>query len=332
MNNKILSICIPTYERCDYLRYLLTNIVEQLTKDNLWGLVEVCVSDNGSGDGTTAMVNEYLQKYSNFKYYVQPENLGFDRNILQTASMAEGEYCWFFGSDDKFEEGAIKRIIDVIRDYNGISGITVDVNGYDITMSKIVPSKFGLRNTFVGYDAESIYIPLGIYYGYLSAQVIKKVLWDEVLEKYPVHNYYNAYVHVYIIAQIVKNHPYWVCLSEKLIGGRGENDSFLVKTKDGYYLRLRLEYAYYYIAKDVFGCYSKIYFLHVNQLCDFIFSRLQEMRLYGINIYPLFIEITRRFWIFPRYYLEILPVFILPKPLIRMVHVAKRLLRKIFKL
>ncbi len=331
MVDKIISICIPTYNRRVDLKDLLDNIIEELNIDNLWDDVEVCISDNASTDDTKEMVAVYLSQYSNFKYHLNEKNLGFARNMLQAVSLAEGEYCWLFGSDDQFEPHGIVSAIGYIRQYKNIGGITVDFQGYDITLRVQIPSKFGLRKTFVGRTAREIYGLSGISYGYMSVQIVNRKKWNEVIKKFKVANYCNAYVHVYIIAQIIKDDPYWLFLAEKLVKGRGGNDSTLIKTIEGYYKRLRVEYDYYDIIMDVFGKYSIVSFLNLDHFCGgFIFGGLQRIRLNGMSICPLFPEITGHFWTCPSYYYKVLPIFILPKFVIKFIHLIKKCIKNLF--
>ena len=50
MYNKLLSLCIPTYNRADILKETLTKLV--LEPAFILGRVEICISDNASTDHT----------------------------------------------------------------------------------------------------------------------------------------------------------------------------------------------------------------------------------------------------------------------------------------
>ena len=83
-----LSLCIPTYNRAAFLSEALDSVIQQATDE-----VEIVISDNASNDGTAEMVTEYQGKFPRITYYRQPENLGFDRNMLRAVDLARGEYC-----------------------------------------------------------------------------------------------------------------------------------------------------------------------------------------------------------------------------------------------
>ena len=59
----LLSICIPTYNRAEYLKKTLESIVWQ--RDFLSKDVEVVISDNCSTDDTASVVAKFVEKYPN---------------------------------------------------------------------------------------------------------------------------------------------------------------------------------------------------------------------------------------------------------------------------
>ena len=104
--HKLISICIPTYNRAGYLGETLESVLPQLAPD-----LEVVVSDNGSTDGTEEMIRRYQSRNPAIRYFRNDSNEGFDRNILRCVERADGEYIWFFGSDDVLKEG----VVEVVR-------------------------------------------------------------------------------------------------------------------------------------------------------------------------------------------------------------------------
>lgn len=110
----LLSICVPTYNRKRFLEALIRNVIGE-TK-GLSGTVELCISDNGSTDGTEAMARKYAARHRFITYRRNRANIGYDRNLVKSISMARGEYVWLMGDDDTFERGAIKRVLDALRD------------------------------------------------------------------------------------------------------------------------------------------------------------------------------------------------------------------------
>lgn len=109
----LLSICIPTFNRCEYLDYLLDNIKQQVGLNS--ELVQVVISDNFSTDATFVVVDKYQKEGLNLKYLRNCTNQGFTANLNSTIQGADGEYCWLMGDDDAFRPGAISYLSELIK-------------------------------------------------------------------------------------------------------------------------------------------------------------------------------------------------------------------------
>jgi len=79
-------------------------------------LIEVCVSDNASQDGT----REYLESCSRpyLRFWTNPTNIGGDRNFLKCIQEATGEYVWLLGDDELLPAEAVARITDHLKLYH----------------------------------------------------------------------------------------------------------------------------------------------------------------------------------------------------------------------
>ena len=108
MQNKILSICIPVYNRESELRDCLISI-----EKNYVDGIEVVISDNKSTDNTIDVIKEFEKKIP-IIWMSKEIHSGFDENCINVISMSSGEYCWVLGSDDKVIDGAIELLISNI--------------------------------------------------------------------------------------------------------------------------------------------------------------------------------------------------------------------------
>lgn len=115
MNKPLLSICIPTYNRAHYLKECLDSIVAQFGDKEVRDSVEVVVSDNASPDNTRGLVEKYLEKFDNIRYFRNNENIGVDRNVLNVVERASGEYCWYMGDDDVVGSESLMFVIDYLK-------------------------------------------------------------------------------------------------------------------------------------------------------------------------------------------------------------------------
>ncbi len=116
MSKKLLSICIPTYNRQKFLAQNIDSIVAQITPE-LNELIELCISDNASTDGTADYLAGLSQRYPqlSFRYTINKTNLGADPNFLNAMNMGLGEFGWLYGDDDALCDGALETIIKKIQ-------------------------------------------------------------------------------------------------------------------------------------------------------------------------------------------------------------------------
>lgn len=230
-----LSICIPTYNRAVYLNEALSSIFEQVSGSEFASQLEICISDNASTDGTPEMVKSWQER--NVIRVVYQRNLtneGADRNYLKVVSLASGEYCWLFGSDDLFRGGSLVLMLEAIQSNKDI--YLVDRVECDLEMrpqrtvhwlDESEPgSLYRLSNsteliTYLNH-AQS----LGALFSYLSAIVFKRARWND----YPVDSRFigTAYSHVYALLSFIDDGCDLVYLKEPLVLCRGQNDSFAV--------------------------------------------------------------------------------------------------------
>lgn len=140
MNQKLLSICIPTYNRADCLKRLLNSIVSQALqfRDN----IEICISNNSSTDNTREVIMIFKGKYPDLiRYNENKENLGAERNFLKVFGMAEGKFTWACSDDDLLVENGLGKVIEFIRENKDekMGGVIIKFSSY------IIDAKTGKR-------------------------------------------------------------------------------------------------------------------------------------------------------------------------------------------
>lgn len=101
-----LSVCLPTYNRAGRLADALDAFAAQHAAGASF---ELCVSDNGSTDGTPRVLAAAAQRFP-LKWRRSESNRGVARNILESVAMASGEFCWLLGDDDLLLPGAVKTV------------------------------------------------------------------------------------------------------------------------------------------------------------------------------------------------------------------------------
>lgn len=110
---KLVSICVPTYNRADDLDRCLGSILSQV--DELKDFVEVYVSNNASTDNTKDIIDKYVREGYPLNVLESSVNVGLDRNLQISYEAARTPYIWIFGDDDYLMPGMMKPIVDILR-------------------------------------------------------------------------------------------------------------------------------------------------------------------------------------------------------------------------
>ena len=112
---KLLTICIPTYNRAKVLDESLTHLMNQLSGNNS-KKIEILISDNCSSDNTFEIVRKYTNKGFPILYNRNRENIGADGNFLYCLTHAKGKYIWLLGDDDYLLDGSLDYLIKVMEE------------------------------------------------------------------------------------------------------------------------------------------------------------------------------------------------------------------------
>lgn len=115
MAQKLITICIPTYNRPVELKRMLKSIDTTKFDD-----VDIVISENCSPQQkeTREVVEEY-RKTCKFEihYFENDENIGYDRNIRAIMQRSTGKFSMLFSDDDVFMPGAMDEFVEFVRNY-----------------------------------------------------------------------------------------------------------------------------------------------------------------------------------------------------------------------
>ena len=173
MTKPLLSVCIATYNRADYIGQTLESIIPQLTDE-----VEIVVVDGASTDNTSSVVKHYIEICKQINYIRLPSKGGVDQDFCKAVELAKGEYCWLFPDDDLLKPDAISTVLKEI--VKGYSLIVVNAEVMNKDFSKV------LENKRLQIDANEIYLESEIellfnraifYMSFIGCVVINRDLW-----------------------------------------------------------------------------------------------------------------------------------------------------------
>lgn len=119
----LVSICIPTYNQPVFLERALESALDQ-TYDN----IEVIIGDDSTNEDTKEMIQPYLEKYPNVKYFYHGGPLGGHggKNTTFVINKAKGEYINILFHDDLLESNKITRMMQYfLRDLENNIALTM---------------------------------------------------------------------------------------------------------------------------------------------------------------------------------------------------------------
>jgi len=155
----LLTIAIPTFNRCCFLKQSLFQLNLEISKFNL-KYIEIIVSDNASTDQTTQVVADAVISGLEVRYILNSENIGSDANIAQCFNQANGKYVLILGDDDLFVDGSLNWLIgklssseyglvcmrsygfntDFIKEYPGSWGDDIEYRNAEDYLSAVGPA------------------------------------------------------------------------------------------------------------------------------------------------------------------------------------------------
>jgi glycosyltransferase involved in cell wall biosynthesis len=108
-----ISLCIPQYNRIEYLLKNIEKISLQTYPD-----IEIVISDDCSTDNTEEEILK-IQPLSRFPivYQRSTTNLGYDRNLRKSLEIASGDYYFILGNDDTLNgPDAIHFLVEFLKE------------------------------------------------------------------------------------------------------------------------------------------------------------------------------------------------------------------------
>lgn len=132
---RMFSICIPAYNRAQFLPELLDSIYAQDFNDFE---IVICEDRSRERPEIAKIAKEYEERYpGTIKYFENKENLGYDGNIRNLVEKATGEYCFFMGNDDLMYKGALKEVANAVSHHSNVGFVLKSYAWFDETPGQI---------------------------------------------------------------------------------------------------------------------------------------------------------------------------------------------------
>tara|TARA_Y100000992_G_C21263419_1_gene492559 strand:- start:7 stop:975 length:969 start_codon:yes stop_codon:yes gene_type:complete len=114
MENNLVSICVTTFNRKEFLKLTLNSILAQTYKN-----IEVLVVDDCSNDGTKELIeNKFLNIDKRIKYFRHENNKGLAVARNTAIINSKGKYFTFCDDDDLWVSNFIEEFVNIASKYN----------------------------------------------------------------------------------------------------------------------------------------------------------------------------------------------------------------------
>ncbi|MDP3705969.1 MAG: glycosyltransferase [Legionellaceae bacterium] len=138
--NELLSICIPTYNRAEYLQDLLESIQTEIIKHpEIVNKFKIYISDNASTDRTNELCSEYSTIFRNMEYSRNGSNFGSCKNVLKSCTSGAGKYRWVIGDDELIAPNGLAHVIKILESER--PGLLINNDGAYLSKLKL-PAKY----------------------------------------------------------------------------------------------------------------------------------------------------------------------------------------------
>ena len=136
INSPLITIYTPTYNRKNLLPRLYDSLCNQTCKNFIWLVV-----DDGSSDGTGALINLWKQSSPFQIEYVYKENGGVHTAREIAFEIAKTELLWGVDSDDWLINDAVEKVQTL---WNKKKGTYLGIFALDRNVNKLNQTKFPL--------------------------------------------------------------------------------------------------------------------------------------------------------------------------------------------
>ena len=340
----LLSICIPTFNRPQYLKVAVESVLAQIDPTNS-SKVEIVISDNSLSDESQVVIEE-LKKRENasIKYYKNEHNVGFDGNCLLAVERASGRYAWLLGDDDLLAPGALEVVLREIGQPAPADLYLGEKQDFYLTpdrpmryrrIMELPATVFDFRDRQVTARYFRTNKKLVAFGNYLSIVVFDREQWRLVPEKDKYVG--TGYIHLFVFWSILwgKTPRAMKYLPQPLVKRRWGNDgapeNSVYDAQSAFEARLKQDVLMYrLIATAVFR--EPKYIRRIDELVLVndgfswaVRTKLNDRRRFYRKIFPLLWSYYRTL---PLFWLKIVPLLFIPNFMLRVLRGGYRVMVK----
>ena len=199
MHNKLISICIPSYNRSEELYRLLKSID---SKENEKLEIVICEDKSPKREEINDIVKKFINETRyEVKYFENNINLGYDKNIKELVTKAIGDFIVFMGDDDIFISNALDKLI-IFLEKNHSLGYVLKSHQYIFKDSRVEKFRYFNGNQFF-QAGEDTYIELFRKSVFISGFTINRNYISDLL----IDDFDGALLfQLYLLAEVALNY------------------------------------------------------------------------------------------------------------------------------
>lgn len=161
-NAPLVSILLPNYNYGKYLKYCLDSILNQ-TYPN----IEILFRDNDSTDDSYEIALSYRGEFEKKGYFYDVSKNSYNMGSLNNAKLisryANGDYHYYFSSDDIIKPTFIETCMNLFLRYQNLSTVITHREDIDENGNERIDPPFYNKNCIIkGYEQAAVYMMAGI--------------------------------------------------------------------------------------------------------------------------------------------------------------------------
>lgn len=173
MTSPLLSICIATRNRADYLAETLKSIPVLAQQP-----IEIVIVDGASSDNTRDVALDARKSGLDVKYFYETTNGGIDFDFDLAVQYASGHYCWLMSDDDLLRPDALRRVMDCLQEHHTIVVVNSEVR--NSSLDKILESARVTAisdKTYSPDESTRFFRDLANYLSFIGCVIIERNIW-----------------------------------------------------------------------------------------------------------------------------------------------------------
>lgn len=187
----LVDILVTTYNTNEkYLRKQIESIIKQTYKN-----IQIHISDDKSTDENVAKIlEEYAEKDNRIKLYLQPENLGYNKNFEFLLKQSTADYIMFSDHDDIWFLNKVEESLKKIKQEN-VDMVYCNCRQVDSNGAVIKENYFKYKNVPLVKGKDKLAISRCVGIG--CSQIITKEVRDKMIpfkEKVIAHDWLAAFI------------------------------------------------------------------------------------------------------------------------------------------